>query len=449
MLIIIVTIEHLQAQRCSCSHYRNERHLEKRLRSTANYVSLSISTLIQDLDDEDDSAKSSHLGDLNGDQSNSDDESDGDWKNAPDVWEDVVIEDAPPDTIPAELGLPAFVDYPHGYGFPANVDDMHVDPNVQISETLYNNTQLSTFHQTFAPDNIINKFITATNAHGAFRSPVTWKEIDVKEFHAFLGCIIYLGIFKYPTRKLLAWSTDQGSAVLRALMPRTMFEQILSNWQYKDFTMLSKAQMNQLIPEDPFWAVTDFSEDINESFGSNWNPAQCLDIDEQCCPWKGRHKCRCFSPKKPEKWHFKMYALNCSKSGYIVHFKIYRGKGEVRPEGVSATAYPIHALLEPPKFHHRGHVLFTDNCYTSLQSVKICGERGIHSVDTIKANRKGLPLVPKKVSGVRTAKMVRGETRTRTATSGGRELFYTIWQAASLFDYCNQPQLQVVSLYLI
>ena len=180
-----------------------------------------------------------------------------------------------------ELGLPAFVDYPHGYGFPANVDDIQVDPNVPISETLYN-TLLSTFHQTFTPD-IINKFITATNAHGAFRSPVTWKEIDVKEFHAFLGCIIYLGIFKYPTRKL-AWSTDQGSAVLRALMPRTKFEQILSNWRYKDFTMLSKAQMNELKQEDPFWAVTDFLEDMNESFGSHWNPAQCLDIDEQCCP---------------------------------------------------------------------------------------------------------------------------------------------------------------------
>ena len=47
MLIIIVTIEHLQAPRCSCSHFRNERHLDKRLRSTANYVALSISTLIQ------------------------------------------------------------------------------------------------------------------------------------------------------------------------------------------------------------------------------------------------------------------------------------------------------------------------------------------------------------------------------------------------------------------
>ena len=175
----------------------------------------------------------------------------------------MVIEDAPPDTIPAELGLPAFVDYTHhGYGIPANLDDIQVDPNVPILETL-NNTLLSTFHQTFTPE-IINKFITTTNAHGAFRCPVTWKKIDVAEFHAFLGCIIYLGIFKYPTRKL-AWSTDQGSAVLRALMPRTKFEQIPSNWRYKDFTMLSKAQMNQLKQDDPFWAVKEFLEDMNES----------------------------------------------------------------------------------------------------------------------------------------------------------------------------------------
>ena len=51
---------------------------------------------------------------------------------------------------------------------------------------------------------------------------------------------------------------------------------------------------------------------------------------------------------------------SCNKFAKIVlapgveaHFKIYRGKGEVRPEGVSTTAYPIHALLEPPQFHHR------------------------------------------------------------------------------------------------
>ena len=151
-------------------------------------------------------------------------------------------------------------------------------------------------------------------------------------------------------------STDQCSAVLHALMPRTKFEQILSNWRYKDFTILSKAQMNQLKQEDPFWAVTDFLEDINESFGSNWNPAQCLDIDEQCCPWKGRHKCRCYNPKKPEKWHFKIYALNCSKSGYLVHFKIYRGKGEVRPEGVSPNSCTtgtakVPSLLGPCPIH--------------------------------------------------------------------------------------------------
>ena len=381
----------------------------------------------QDLDDEGRSANSSDSEGLNGeDQSDSDGDSDDDW-DVPEEWKDVDIEDVPPDANPAEIGLPAFTDYPNGFGFPVNVDDIYIDPNLPISETLHNSL-LSTFHHTFTPE-IVNKFVTATNAHGAFKSPATWKVIiTAEEFHAFLGCIIYLGIFKYPTRKL-AWSRTQGSMmILRGLMPRRKFEHILANWRYIDVTMLSKAQLNQLKQDDPFWAVTEFLEDMNEAFGSNWNPGQCMDIDEQCCPWKGRHKCRCYDPKKPEKWHFKIYALNCSRSGYLVHFKIYKGKGEVRPEGISATAYPVHALLEPPRFHHRGHVLFTDNWYTSLQSVKLCGERGIHSVGTIKANRKGLPVAPKKVAGLRTTTMARGETRTRSATFGDRKLFYTIWR---------------------
>ena len=89
--------------------------------------------------------------------------------------------------------------------------------------------------------------------------------------------------------------------------------------------MLSKAQMNELKQEDPFWAVTDFLEDMNESFGSNWNPAQCLDIDKQL---KGRHKCRCYNPKKPEKWHFKIYDLNCSKAGISFVLKLTEAKAK-------------------------------------------------------------------------------------------------------------------------
>jgi len=46
-IICAKKFQYLQAPRCSCSHFRNERNLGKRLRSsTANYVSLCISTTL-------------------------------------------------------------------------------------------------------------------------------------------------------------------------------------------------------------------------------------------------------------------------------------------------------------------------------------------------------------------------------------------------------------------
>ena len=154
-------------------------------------------------------------------------------------------------------------------------------------------------------------------------------------------------------------------------------------------------------------------------------PYQCITIDEQCCPWKGRHKCRCYNPNKPEKWHFKFYSLNCAKTAYQLDFIPYQGKAEVRVEDIPATAWPIYNLLSNEnKYWNRGYVLFTDNWYTGMPSLKICQDRGIEMVGTIKANRKGLPPDPRRVRGA--AKAVRGEFITKKSSAGS--VYYTVWQ---------------------
>ena len=70
-----------------------------------------------------------------------------------------------------------------------------------------------------------------------------------------------------------------------------------------------------------------------------------MDVYEQCIPWKGRHKCRCYNKDKPKKRFLKLYALNDSRSKYQYDFYPYRGKAEKRPPGVSATAAPVMYLL--------------------------------------------------------------------------------------------------------
>ena len=339
----------------------------------------------------------------------------------PTIWEDVDIEEAPVED-PELVHVPEFTDYPDGYGATGEYNIVFQEDDMDTLHVIQN----AIFDNLFTPA-IIDNFVTATNVNGNFAGTQSWKDTNAIEMKAFFGVIIYLGICKYPNR-VMAWSISEGSSKLRGLMTRKRFEQILSFWHYTDFTTLSKQQMEEIKRSDPFWAVTDFCRHVSERFEQAWNPGQDLDIDEQCCPFKGRHRSRCYNPKKPEKWHFKNYSVNCSKSAYLLNSRLYQGASEIRPPGVSATAFPIHLLLNNVRYWNRNHILFTDNWYTSFESARICAERGIHVVGTIKANRSGLPSTKVLAGQPKPPKMVRGESVTKKATFGGRDIYYTLWQ---------------------
>ncbi len=97
-----------------------------------------------------------------------------------------------------------------------------------------------------------------------------------------------------------------------------------------------------------------------------------------------------YNASKPEKWHFKIFALNDSAAGYMSNFYLYHGKEEDRPPEIAATMYPITQLLTK-NYHHKNHILYTDNWYTSIPVLTYVRSKGCHLVGTIKANKKGLP----------------------------------------------------------
>ena len=166
-------------------------------------------------------------------------------------------------------------------------------------------------------------------------------------------------------------------------MSNMRFEQILKAWHYENYTEYTAEEIKQLKALDPFWPIASLEKDLNARFGAMMKPGQFLDIDEQCIPWKGRHKCRCYNKSKPVKRHFKVLSLNNSAYGYQEQFYIYRGKAEARPEDISATSYPALVLLQNEKYQNKNHILFTDNWFTSFQQLKICMKYGIHMVGTV------------------------------------------------------------------
>ena len=92
---------------------------------------------------------------------------------------------------------------------------------------------------------------------------------------------------------------------------------------------------------------------------------------------------------------------------------------------MSATLFPVHELTECDVYHGKNHVLYTDNWYTSLETMEVGMERRILCAGTVKTNRKGLPkegIFPKKGPN----KKPRGTVKCMQRP--GFDIYLTAWQ---------------------
>jgi hypothetical protein len=274
---------------------------------------------------------------------------------------------------------------------------------------------------------ILSTFVDATNAYAKGVGRAEWTDVTVVEFQTFLGLLLYFGVLQLPQRRM-AWSKSMFYVPYpSAVMSGKRFDQILNNWHWVDTSPFTAAQKNVNNREDPFWTVTTFLSQLSMNFESHYLCPQQFDIDEQTIPWKGRHRCRCYNPKKPDKWHFKVYSLNCAATCYQIKFVMYTGRDEARPAGMAATVFPVWQLLRDPTFYHfKNYILYTDNWYTSIGLCDMLHNWGIHLVGTIKVNKLGLPkegIFPKTGRGRRQ----RGDMKTMQRQDGCK-CFLTAWQ---------------------
>lgn len=282
--------------------------------------------------------------------------------------------------------------------------------------------------QLFFNDEIMNKFMDSTNSFGAKKFDNKWRNVSFSEFKAFLAVIMLLGIVQYPNREM-AWDHSLGCTLIKLIMKEHRFTEILRCWHFRDVTDLTDEDFKKMKEDDPFYATTELMKVLCLKYSEYYRCGQFIDIDEQCLGWQGRHKCRCFNPNKPEKYHLKIFALNCSKTGYQIDSYFYHGASEVHPRGIPATQYPVDKLLQSNIFWNKGHVLFTDNWYGSIGALKICAERGIDYITTMKTRRTGIPnagIFPSKGNGVRE----RGSMMIMEQTLGimEKKAYFIAWQ---------------------
>ena len=243
-------------------------------------------------------------------------------------------------------------------------------------------------------DEIMTQFVEQTNSYAANNKSKNWtRDTDKVEFKLFLAVILYMGISRLPETEMY-WSDNVFSSTwVRYSMTKTRFRELIRCWHWLDTSSMEQSVIKDKKKADPFFTVKTFLTRLSDNFTHWYVLEQTCCIDESCFPFKGRHKCRCYNPNKPFKWHFKAFCLNSSESGYLYSFFMYEGKDEERSayRNCSATEYPVRRLFDPvkyPELQRKNHILCTDNWYTSVVLAVYLISIGVYLIGACKSNKK-------------------------------------------------------------
>ena len=96
-------------------------------------------------------------------------------------------------------------------------------------------------------------------------------------------------------------------------------------------------------------------------------------MDEASCKWKGQFSHKVYNPRKPSKFHIKLYQVCEADLGYVIAFEVYIGKANSSciemskhiDTTVNNTMKLVLGLLEKGQLLDKGYNVFTDNYCTS------------------------------------------------------------------------------------
>ena len=107
-------------------------------------------------------------------------------------------------------------------------------------------------------------------------------------------------------------------------MSRDRFEQIFRCLHFTnvfpDGVAIPQEERQTRNKEEPFWLMGDFIKELAWNSMRYVIPSSRVSIDEMSVWFKGKHRCRCFNPNKPEKFHLKAFCLNDPETGYYYIF---------------------------------------------------------------------------------------------------------------------------------
>ena len=225
-----------------------------------------------------------------------------------------------------------------------------------------------------------------------------WVDITASEMKVFVAHLILMGLIRKPTVEQY-WSTQQYTYTpfFGKYMSRNRFQNILWNWRVTD---PNTENPNKGQPgHDPLHLVRPIIQMMQRNFKSKYRPGKELSLDESTCPFKGRVRFKCFNPKKPNRFHIKLFMVSEAQTGYVCGFEVYTGKVDKKEEGddddeykdVNKTSSVVMKLMDSINLLDVGHHVYFDNYCNSPELLTLLEARRTLGCGTVRKDRKSLP----------------------------------------------------------
>ena len=111
------------------------------------------------------------------------------------------------------------------------------------------------------------------------KDPSSSFSLNIEELHTFLGCCMYMSIFRFPN-VYFYWKTNTPVAQIADVMSRNRFEEIKRHLHFAD---------NNKAPDHPpkDYKFSPLIDQFNK-VANKIEPVESLSVDEQIMPYKGK-----------------------------------------------------------------------------------------------------------------------------------------------------------------
>ncbi|GLD67801.1 piggyBac transposable element-derived protein 4-like protein [Lates japonicus] len=177
----------------------------------------------------------------------------------------------------------------------------------------------------FITDNIIEEVLTSTNMEGRRVAPdrgKEWKNVSKVELMAFIGLTILAGGEKnwdVPICEL--FGRPLHNPMYKATMSIGRFEDIRRFLRFDDKrTRAYRLETDHMAAFRYIWDL--FLINCRQKF----IPSDCVTVDEQLVPFRGRTKFLQYMPSKPAKYGIKIFWVCDARTPYAIDGIVYTGR---------------------------------------------------------------------------------------------------------------------------